>query len=79
MQAVYTYRIRVDGVTHLEPCNNLWDALNRAAYDLTEQQDTVEPVFIAVGECIFTSEQIPVLLAVAHRGRREQPRPALAF
>lgn len=78
MNAVYTYRIRVDGVTHIEQCRNLWDALNRAAYDITEQAETVEPVFIAVGPCIFTSEQIPVLLAVAHRGQRDQFLPQMA-
>ena len=58
----YTYRHLADGSTHTLVCDTIWQALNRAEYDVEEQRSVVEPVRIAVRGAVFEQGQILALL-----------------
>lgn len=71
MNTVYTYRIQEQAAVQTEQCEHLWDALSRARYDLEHQAGSVVPISITVGQCIFHTGHLHVLL-----GFEEQTPPS---
>jgi hypothetical protein len=67
MNTVYTYRIQEQAAVQTEQCEHLWDALSRARYDLEHQAGSVVPISITVGQCIFHSGHLQILLGFDER------------